>query len=144
VTISEPIGWNHRRVIQLPCDLHSIHIDIRCVYLILSLFPTISIAIPLAANSLCALAENASSPGHGEAASMSTVQHAAMTLKDGYLLDEEGWVAFVGGNSELMFAPAKELLLFSCVTMSITSETISGLMASQHPDKSESITPKHS
>jgi hypothetical protein len=51
VTISEPIGWNHRRVIQLPRDLHSIHIDIRpklfsycldirCVYLILSLFPT--------------------------------------------------------------------------------------------------------
>jgi hypothetical protein len=51
VTISEPIGWNHRRVIQLPCDLHLIHIDIRpklfsycldigCVYLILSLFPT--------------------------------------------------------------------------------------------------------
>jgi hypothetical protein len=40
VTISEPIGWNHRRVIQLPCDLHSIHTDIHCVYLILSLFPT--------------------------------------------------------------------------------------------------------
>jgi hypothetical protein len=40
VTISEPIGWNHRRVIQLPCDLHLIHTDIRCVYLNLSLFPT--------------------------------------------------------------------------------------------------------
>jgi hypothetical protein len=33
-------GWNHRRVIQLPCVLHSTHTDIRCVYLILSLFPT--------------------------------------------------------------------------------------------------------
>jgi hypothetical protein len=40
VTISEPTGWNHRRVIQLPLDLHSIHTDIHCVYLILSLFPT--------------------------------------------------------------------------------------------------------
>jgi hypothetical protein len=37
VTISEPIGW---RVIQLPRDLHLIHTDVRCVYLILSLFPT--------------------------------------------------------------------------------------------------------
>jgi hypothetical protein len=26
VTISEPIGWNHRRVIQLPCVLHLKHI----------------------------------------------------------------------------------------------------------------------
>jgi hypothetical protein len=40
VTISEPIGWNHRRVIQLPCDLHLTHTDIHCVYLILSLFLT--------------------------------------------------------------------------------------------------------
>jgi hypothetical protein len=40
VTISEPTGWNHRRVIQLPLDLHLIHTDIHCVYLILSLFPT--------------------------------------------------------------------------------------------------------
>jgi hypothetical protein len=51
VTISDPIGWNHRRVIQLPRDLHLVHtdirpkllsycLDIRCVYLILSLFPT--------------------------------------------------------------------------------------------------------
>jgi hypothetical protein len=43
VTISEPIGWNQRRVIQLPRDLHLIHTDIRCVYLILSLFPTVKL-----------------------------------------------------------------------------------------------------
>jgi hypothetical protein len=34
-------------------------------------------------------------------------------LKDGYLLDKEDQVAFFGGNSDLLFAPAKELLLFS-------------------------------
>jgi hypothetical protein len=51
VTISAPIGWNHRRVVQLPSDLHlilrdlrpklfSYRLEIRCIYLILSLFPT--------------------------------------------------------------------------------------------------------
>jgi hypothetical protein len=45
--ISETIGWNHRRVIQLPLDLHSIHIHLRPNYAPLTLIFAVSISFIL-------------------------------------------------------------------------------------------------